>query len=127
MDKQGIFFFLSMFFIFQNTLTANNIWKSLNLALLTFFYVLTWDNITKPYGGHGDEAEVEGIKESEVLINTDEVGTKAKEDDEEEQSSTSGLDVVSEPNFLLLIPIKKRILQLSVFFKKLNSLSAKNS
>ena len=74
---------------------------------MTILDVFSWDNITESYGGHGDETEVEGIKECEVLINTNEVGTKAKEDDEEQQSSASSLDVVSEPNFFLLIPLKK--------------------
>ena len=72
------------------------------------FYLLTWDYVTKPNCGHSDETEVEGIKECEILIDTNKVGTKAEEDNKEEKSSTSCLDIASKPNFFFFLPNRTR-------------------
>ena len=66
-------------------------------------YIQTWDNVTKPNGSHGDEAEVECIKESDILMNTEEVGTNAEEADENQKTAKSYSNIVCKANIFPLV------------------------
>ena len=65
------------------------------------------DNVSKPNCSHGDEAKVESIKEGDIFINTEEVGTNAKKYNENQKTSKSNANVAGKSTFLLLIPAYK--------------------
>ena len=67
----------------------------------------TRNNISKTNSSHGDEAEIESIKEGDILINTEEVGTNAKKDNQNQKTSKSNSNVAGKSRFFLLIPANK--------------------
>ena len=67
----------------------------------------TGNNISKPNSSHCNEAEIESIKESDILINTEEVGTNAKKDNQNQKTSKSNSNVAGKSRFFLLIPAYK--------------------
>ena len=65
----------------------------------------TWHNVPKANGSHGDEAEVESIKEGPVLPEGEQEGTTTEEDDKEDQSSSNCVHVVTKPHLFFIIII----------------------
>ena len=65
--------------------------------------LLTWDNITKANGSHGDEAEVETIKEGPVLPEGEKEGSTTKEDTQEDKGSSYSVHVVTKPHLIFFI------------------------
>ncbi len=43
-------------------------------------FLRTWDDVPEPDGGHGDEAEVEGLEEGPLLPDGEDAGADAQED-----------------------------------------------
>ena len=69
----------------------------------------TWDNIPKANGSHGDEAEVETIKEGPVLPEGEKEGSTTKEDAKEDKSSSYSVHVVTKPHLIIAIIILSKI------------------
>ena len=63
----------------------------------------TWDNITKAYGGHCYEAEVERLEEVPVLPEGEEDGPTAEEDAEEANCAGDREEVLGEAHLLLFL------------------------
>ena len=74
----------------------------------------TGNNVSKPNSSHGNETEVESIKESDILINTEEVGTNTKKDNQNQKTSKSNSNVARKSRFFLLIPGYKKLKILSL-------------
>ena len=68
---------------------------------------ITRYNVTKPNGSHGDEAEVKGIKECQVFDHSEEVGTNAKKETEDQQTAKSCFDVTSKSHSFIVSPRTK--------------------
>ena len=88
--------------------------------ILQYYYShFTWDNITKANGSHGDEAEVETIKEGPVLPEGEKEGSTTKEDTKEDKSSSHSVHIVTKPHLLIFFIILskiKRFNRLSVIY-----------
>ena len=69
----------------------------------------TWDNITKANGSHGDEAEVETIKEGPVLPEGEKEGSTTKEDTQEDKGSSYSVHVVTKPHLIIFFIILSKI------------------
>ena len=66
---------------FNNFLTSSQIWKmEIYIFILNYVSTRTRYDVTKPNGGHGDEAEVKSIKECQVFNHIEEVGTNAEKE-----------------------------------------------
>ena len=66
--------------------------------------ILTRDDVTEPYGGHGDEAEVEGVEESPAFKQGEEEGATTEENTEEEECPSHCVQVGGETHFFVIIP-----------------------
>ena len=65
--------------------------------------IFTWHNVTKPNGGHCDEAEVETIEETPILPHCEKCGTATEENAKKQKSSTDSVYVGCKTFRLLLI------------------------
>ena len=71
-------------------------------------YEPTRDNVTKPNGSHGDETEVETIKEGPVLPESEEESTTAEEDAKEDKRASDSVKVVTEGHLVLLLLVPRQ-------------------
>ena len=61
-------------------------------------------NVSKPNGGHGNEAKVKSIKECQVFNHSEEVGTNAEKETENQKTTKSCFDVPSKSHIFIFLP-----------------------
>ena len=96
----------------QNTRTSQKIASSRNTKTVS----PTWHNVPKANGGHGDEAEVESIKEGPVLPQGEEESTKAQEDKEEKKSSYSRGEIATKSCIIIIFIIVAECVFIKISF-----------
>ena len=75
----------------------------------------TWDDISEPDGGHGNEAEVEGLEKGPLFPDCEYHGSYAKKDCQKAQGHEGRQEVALEPHapagFLIsfLLPLHKSL------------------
>ena len=75
----------------SNNLTFWQVWNKKLLFILdkNWSNLPTRNNVTKSYGGHGDEAEVESIKECQVFNYRKGRGSDTQEENEKQEATGS--------------------------------------
>ena len=77
---------------------------------------LTRNNITKAYGGHGDEAEVECLEEAPLLVVSKDVTSAREEHSKGGQGSHSHDDIGTQAQGCWWPGLATKLFSFSVFF-----------
>ena len=65
--------------------------------------IFTWHNVTKPNGGHCDEAEVETIEETPILPHCEKCSSATEENAKKQKSSADSVNISCKTFRLFLI------------------------
>ena len=71
----------SRLFVIKLETRMGRVFRKLRSTLAVVYQLLTGDHVSESDGGHGDEAEVDGVEEAPVLVDGEQVRAHLRQSD----------------------------------------------